>query len=111
MKTNAGPEDVWDVVKSWVKLHPVSEGKEGDPSRIILSTEAREQSDFTIHKNCEPESRKVKLVRFQENPTVNWGPKARAGKRSSQPNQQQKNQTKKQKKEKESAESTIPTEQ
>ena len=76
-----------------MKLNPVSEGKEGDPSRVILVKEPRYSfkilvnkcsivADFKKHPNAEPASRKVRLVRFQENPTQNWGPKARAGKRA-----------------------------
>lgn len=39
-------------------------------------------ADFKIHKDAEPPSRKIKLVRYQQNPEKNWGPKPRAsGKR------------------------------
>jgi tRNA (guanine26-N2/guanine27-N2)-dimethyltransferase len=41
-------------------------------------------ADFKIHKGAEPPSRKIKLVRYQQNPERNWGPKPRAsGKRKS----------------------------
>jgi hypothetical protein len=35
----------------------------------------RTVADFTVHPLSEPLSRKIKLVRYQENPTPNWGPK------------------------------------
>jgi tRNA (guanine26-N2/guanine27-N2)-dimethyltransferase len=35
--------------------------------------------NFTEHPDADPESRKIKLVRFQKNPEKYWGPKARAG--------------------------------
>ncbi|KAJ1921184.1 RNA methyltransferase tRNA(m5U54)methyltransferase [Mycoemilia scoparia] len=39
--------------------------------------EFRTKVDFTLHPDANPESRKIKLVRFQQNPEKFWGPKAR----------------------------------
>lgn len=38
---------------------------------------------FSRHKDAYPKSRSIHLVRYQVNPTPNWGPKARARKRKS----------------------------
>ena len=34
--------------------------------------------DFTHHPDAEPESKSKNLLRFQENPLPNWGPKQKA---------------------------------
>jgi tRNA (guanine26-N2/guanine27-N2)-dimethyltransferase len=41
---------------------------------VFISFEA----NFEKHPQSEPPSQKIKLVRYQENPEKNWGPKARA---------------------------------
>ncbi|CAG8436669.1 9011_t:CDS:10 [Diversispora eburnea] len=84
VKTDAPMNVIWDVIRSWIKLHPVTMKniKENSPARKLLEVEPEFIADFTIHENAEPPSRKIKLVRYQQNPEKNWGPKARAnGKR------------------------------
>ncbi|CAG8478534.1 7350_t:CDS:10 [Funneliformis caledonium] len=84
VKTDAPIDVVWDVMRSWVKLHPVTMKNiaENSPARKLLAVEPSFIADFKIHEDAEPPSRKVKLVRFQQNPEKNWGPKPRAsGKR------------------------------
>ncbi|CAG8604773.1 1105_t:CDS:10 [Ambispora gerdemannii] len=80
LKTDAPPEVIWDIVRSWVKLHPVNYNNiaANAPGRKILSNPPSFEADFTFHKDADPQSRKIKLVRFQMNPQKNWGPKARA---------------------------------
>lgn len=80
-KTNATPKQIWDILRSWVALHKVKPAKEDHPSHFVLAHEYVE-SDFKLHALAKPESSKENLVRFQINPTKNWGPKAKAGKRS-----------------------------
>lgn len=53
---------------------------ENSPARKILAQEPKFEASFTRHKDAIPPSRHIKLVRYQVNPTANWGPKARAGK-------------------------------
>ncbi|KAF0499408.1 N2,N2-dimethylguanosine tRNA methyltransferase [Gigaspora margarita] len=84
VKTDAPMSVIWDIFRSWIQLHPVTMKniKENSPARKILAIEPSFVADFTIHPNAEPASRKVKLVRYQQNPEKYWGPKARAtGKR------------------------------
>jgi tRNA (guanine26-N2/guanine27-N2)-dimethyltransferase len=55
---------------------------ENSPARKLLAVEPSFIADFKIHKDVEPPSRKIKLVRYQQNPEKNWGPRSRAsGKR------------------------------
>ncbi|CAI2193852.1 14324_t:CDS:10 [Funneliformis geosporum] len=84
VKTDAPMDVIWDVMRSWVKLHPVTMRNiaENSPARKLLAVEPSFIADFKIHKDAESPSRKVKLVRYQQNPEKNWGPKPRAsGKR------------------------------
>ncbi|KAL0083090.1 N2,N2-dimethylguanosine tRNA methyltransferase [Phycomyces blakesleeanus] len=83
MKTNAPANIVWDVMRCWIKKNPVvmENIAENSPARAILLKEPSFEADFTRHPDASPKSRSVNLVRYQINPTANWGPKARAGKK------------------------------
>ncbi|RKP07000.1 N2,N2-dimethylguanosine tRNA methyltransferase [Thamnocephalis sphaerospora] len=80
LKTNAPTSVVWDVMRTWIKSHPVVEKniKPTAPAARLLAVEPSAQVDFTVHPKANPDSRKHKLVRYQENPEKYWGPKARA---------------------------------
>ncbi|GAB5592984.1 RNA methyltransferase tRNA(m5U54)methyltransferase [Umbelopsis nana] len=82
VKTNAPAHVMWDIMKGWVKTNPVvmKNIPENSPARKILAQEPKFEANFTRHKDAIPPSRHIKLVRYQVNPTPNWGPKARAGK-------------------------------
>jgi tRNA (guanine26-N2/guanine27-N2)-dimethyltransferase len=56
---------------------------QGSPALILLSKEAGAETDFTKHPDSVTASSRVKLVRYQQNPTPFWGPgtKAVSGKR------------------------------
>ncbi|KAI8818492.1 N2,N2-dimethylguanosine tRNA methyltransferase-domain-containing protein [Fimicolochytrium jonesii] len=74
-KTNAPGRAVWDVLRKFVENHPVkmdSLAKDA-AGRTILAAQGGSVS-FEMHPKANPPSRKVKLVRYQENPTKNWGP-------------------------------------
>ncbi|OZJ05620.1 hypothetical protein BZG36_01505 [Bifiguratus adelaidae] len=86
VKTDAPASVMWDILRAWVKEHPIKQENIRDDSvaKAILDVSPQFQADFTYHKDAESESRKQKLVRFQMNPEKNWGPKARpSSKRSS----------------------------
>ena len=55
----------------------------GSPALALLSKEASTGTDFTKHPDSVTASSRVKLVRYQQNPTPFWGPgtKAVSGKR------------------------------
>jgi len=80
IKTTASRKQVHDVIRSWIKLHPVkmSNIKDGTPAMSLLSKEPSKIADFTTHPSA-IDSSSVKLVRYQQNPTPNWGPGSRAG--------------------------------
>ncbi|CAG8494843.1 11033_t:CDS:10 [Ambispora leptoticha] len=88
LKTDAPPEVIWDIVRSWVKLHPVNYNNiaANAPGRKILGNPPSFEADFTFHKDADPPSRKIKLMRFQMNPQKNWGPKARASSKRAKTN-------------------------
>ncbi|KAJ3359580.1 tRNA methyltransferase 1 [Allomyces javanicus] len=81
VKTDAPQHVVWDVIRAHVKRGLAKEPAEGSIAAKILAKEITTKVDFKFHKAANPPSRKIKLVRFQENPEKNWGPKARAGKK------------------------------
>lgn len=80
VKTDAPHSVMWDIMRSWAKIHPVKREKlsESSPAFRILSKEPVLQACFDIREDANPKSRKQGLKRFQENPEANWGPKARA---------------------------------
>ncbi|KAF9914154.1 RNA methyltransferase tRNA(m5U54)methyltransferase [Lobosporangium transversale] len=89
IKTDAPSSAVWDVMRSWVKLNPVKNIKPDSPAGRILAVEPKKIANFEMHPDARSESRKANLVRYQMNPTKNWGPQARAGsnKRKAQDNE------------------------
>lgn len=78
LKTDAPHNVVWDIMRCWEKLHPVKRKKENSPGAVILSTEPVIQVSFDVKPGANPVSRQKKLLRYQENPEANWGPKPRA---------------------------------
>lgn len=80
IKTDAPAKVMWDIMRSWAKLHPVSQKRliEGTPAYNILKVEPQKVHSFQMHPNANPESRKLGYVRFQENPAAFWGPGTRA---------------------------------
>ncbi|KAK4519593.1 uncharacterized protein ATC70_009830 [Mucor velutinosus] len=81
IKTDAPSPVVWDIMRAWVKKNPVVMNNipENSPARTLLAKEPTITVDFTRHPKAVSESRSEHLVRYQVNPTANWGPKARAG--------------------------------
>ncbi|KAI0780845.1 N2,N2-dimethylguanosine tRNA methyltransferase [Trametes elegans] len=81
LKTSATYADIHDVFRSWVKTHPVRMDKvsENSPTRQLLSKEPKSEANFKRHPESVTASSKVKLVRYQQNPTPNWGPGAKPG--------------------------------
>ncbi|XP_063062157.1 tRNA (guanine(26)-N(2))-dimethyltransferase isoform X2 [Engraulis encrasicolus] len=81
IKTDAPPGVLWDIMRGWEKANPVKRERlsETSPAFKILNTEPTVQACFDVREDANPQSRKRHLVRFQENPQANWGPKAKAG--------------------------------
>ncbi|KAM8880172.1 tRNA (guanine(26)-N(2))-dimethyltransferase isoform 1-T1 [Spinachia spinachia] len=80
IKTDAPPAVIWDIMRCWEKTNPVKREKlsETSPAFKILSREPGTDACFTVREDANPQSRKLHLTRFQENPQAFWGPKARA---------------------------------
>ena len=95
VKTDAPPEIVWDILRKWVEKTRKGNGGLGAdkqnsdglddtctrilsaPSTITTDIDFSVKKDKFIRKACSTPS----APRFPQNPTRNWGPKARAGKR------------------------------
>jgi len=78
LKTDAPHNVVWDIMRCWEKLHPVKRKNVNSPGTAILSKEPVIQVSFEVKSGANPASRQKKLLRYQENPEANWGPKPRA---------------------------------
>ena len=90
IKTDAPNDVIWDVLRNWVRLHPISAkrkqkggetwgGKDGlTASMKILQTEPKFQCDFEDLSSKSLQERK-KATRYPMNPEANWGPKSRGG--------------------------------
>lgn len=88
VKTDAPDDVVWDIMRCWVKKHPVSDKrKKKSPGQAILGQEPKIEADFTVPSAL---WRKKSATRYQMNPEPHWGPKARAtGKRRELPEEGQ----------------------
>lgn len=80
IKTNAPISVVWDIMRCWVKTHPVAEKRLlSDPvCANLLKKEPEFIANFDVHPDAVPESIKNGLLRFQLNPAPNWGPGCRS---------------------------------
>ncbi|CAI5731936.1 unnamed protein product [Hyaloperonospora brassicae] len=78
IKTNAPNDVIWDIMRCWVKKHPVNKKRDGQDTSgsRILAKEPKLEANFSS-KRLGP-SEKPKALRFPLNPEPNWGPKARA---------------------------------
>ncbi|XP_056643380.1 tRNA (guanine(26)-N(2))-dimethyltransferase [Diorhabda sublineata] len=76
IKTDAPTKVIWDIMRCWEKTRPASKKRliEGSPAFCILSKEPEKEYSFKLHPAANPESKKLRLVRFQENPLPHWGP-------------------------------------
>jgi tRNA (guanine26-N2/guanine27-N2)-dimethyltransferase len=90
LKTDAPPKVVWDIIRCWVKLHPIKPPAPGSYPAAILSKEVETEADFRKAAGAVPESVKAGVKRFVQNPAF-WGPKARHG-RPLKPEQQKQQQ-------------------
>jgi len=92
IKTNAPHSVVWQVMKRWVEQQagPRKENalKEGTAGFNIIQKPLDESLNIVFDKELGKEEDKANgVVRYQVNPTANWGPMARAGPSTSNPPQ------------------------
>uniref|UniRef100_M4DY73 tRNA (guanine(26)-N(2))-dimethyltransferase n=1 Tax=Brassica campestris TaxID=3711 RepID=M4DY73_BRACM len=79
MKTDAPMEVIWDIMRCWVKNHPIKAQAPELPGSVILSKEPSHQVDFSRHSGSLSKAQAKKVARFLPNPEKHWGPKLRAG--------------------------------
>lgn len=79
IKTDAPPGVLWDIIRCWVKRHPVNAKRlmEDGVAKALLSKEPKLEACFEPHAGANPLSRQSGLLRFQTG-MKEWGPKARA---------------------------------
>lgn len=80
IKTDAPNDIIWDIVRAWEKEHPVKREKLAvdSPAARILNASSTTDISLAMHPFANPISRQKHLSRFQQNPTVNWGPGVRS---------------------------------
>ncbi|KAJ7097891.1 tRNA methyltransferase [Mycena belliarum] len=80
IKTTASRAELLDIFRSWIKLHPVkgSNIPTTSPAHRLLEKEPKVEANFATHPETATHTAKVNLVRYQENPTANWGPGTKA---------------------------------
>ncbi|KAI5728708.1 hypothetical protein M8J77_019958 [Diaphorina citri] len=72
-KTNAPMSVVWDILRCWIKLHPIAEKRLEDTTvRNLLQKEPQLEANFSFHEEAISES--AGLLRYQPNPEPFWGP-------------------------------------
>eukprot|EP00238_Polyblepharides_amylifera_P013116 CAMPEP_0196574958 /NCGR_PEP_ID=MMETSP1081-20130531/4548_1 /TAXON_ID=36882 /ORGANISM="Pyramimonas amylifera, Strain CCMP720" /LENGTH=566 /DNA_ID=CAMNT_0041893121 /DNA_START=128 /DNA_END=1828 /DNA_ORIENTATION=- len=85
MKTNAPMDVMWDIMRCWVKEHPVKNIDKKTPGGVILSKEPKLQANFARSTKALSQAQLNKVARFPQNPEENWGPKARATGKTKRP--------------------------
>ncbi|OQS05091.1 N(2),N(2)-dimethylguanosine tRNA methyltransferase [Thraustotheca clavata] len=77
VKTDAPNDIIFDIMRCWVKKHPISKKHESDTDSgtIILRKEPKHEAQFSGKR---PSANKEKALRFPKNPEAYWGPKSRA---------------------------------
>lgn len=78
-KSNAPMHIVWDIMRCWIKDHPMKSRPQGEPGTIILAKEPNLLVKFYQAASNHGKARAKKTARFMPNPERNWGPKLRAG--------------------------------
>lgn len=79
LKTDAPMDAVWDIMRCWVKSHPVKAQPAETPGNIILSQEPVMEANFSKVQSALSKAQIKGVARFLPNPEVFWGPKPRAG--------------------------------
>lgn len=95
VKTDAPMEVLWDIMRCWVKEHPIKnkEKYSETPGGIILSKEPTIKANWARASGAVSSAKEKKIPRFIPNPTTNWGPMSRAGRDN---NEKDRGKTKKQ---------------
>ncbi|KAL5988142.1 hypothetical protein ACLOJK_035905 [Asimina triloba] len=79
MKTDAPMNVIWDIMRCWVKNHPVKAQPPDQSGSVILAKEPTLQANFARAQASLSKAQAKKVARFLPNPERHWGPKVRAG--------------------------------
>ncbi|CAN6448378.1 unnamed protein product [Victoria cruziana] len=79
LKSDAPMGIIWDIMRCWVKLHPVKAQPSDQSGSVILSKEPTVQANFARAHSSLSKAQAKKIARFLPNPENHWGPKPRAG--------------------------------
>ncbi|XP_010553959.1 PREDICTED: probable tRNA (guanine(26)-N(2))-dimethyltransferase 2 isoform X2 [Tarenaya hassleriana] len=81
LKTNAPMDFIWDLMRFWVKTHPIKPQPPQHPGSVILSKEPSTDHEIDLARaaSLSKAQAKKKAVRFLPNPEKYWGPKVKAG--------------------------------
>lgn len=83
LKTDAPMHVIWDIMRCWVKTHPVKPQSEDSPGFAILKTEPKLQANFARSSAAVSRAQATGVARFLPNPESHWGPKPKAGRKIS----------------------------
>ena len=78
LKTDAPQSFLWDIMRAWVKEHPIKPGGRPSAGTRILQ---RDSGPVAVNFKFARGSDTPNVPRFLPNPEENWGPKAIPGKR------------------------------
>uniref|UniRef100_A0A1D1Z3F1 tRNA (guanine(26)-N(2))-dimethyltransferase n=1 Tax=Anthurium amnicola TaxID=1678845 RepID=A0A1D1Z3F1_9ARAE len=81
LKSDAPMDVIWDIMRCWVKTHPVKAQPADQPGTVILSKEPKLQANFARAVASLSKAQAKKVARFLPNPESHWGPKVRAGRK------------------------------
>ncbi|XP_042501685.1 probable tRNA (guanine(26)-N(2))-dimethyltransferase 2 isoform X3 [Macadamia integrifolia] len=79
LKSDAPMDVIWDIMRCWVKNHPVKAQSPDQSGSVILAKEPTLQANFARAVASLSKAQAKKVARFLPNPERHWGPKLRAG--------------------------------
>ncbi|XP_059670475.1 tRNA (guanine(26)-N(2))-dimethyltransferase 1-like [Cornus florida] len=79
LKSDAPMDVIWDIMRCWVKSHPVKAQPPDQAGSVILAKEPVLQANFARAVASLSKAQAKKVARFLPNPERHWGPKLRAG--------------------------------
>jgi tRNA (guanine26-N2/guanine27-N2)-dimethyltransferase len=79
LKSDAPMNVIWDIMRCWVKNHPVKAQPDDQAGTVILAKEPVLQANFARAFASLSKAQSKKIARFLPNPESHWGPKLRAG--------------------------------
>ncbi|CAN1765275.1 Probable tRNA (guanine(26)-N(2))-dimethyltransferase 1 [Linum perenne] len=76
LKSDAPMDVIWDIMRCWIKNHPVKAQGPDQSGTVILAKEPVLQANFA---RVVGKAQVKKAIRFLPNPERHWGPKVKAG--------------------------------